>query len=182
MSPVCWGRGGDPPMGIRARCRGYRPLFGAGTKRLVTSPSRHNSPPGRVRPIAPAAVGEGARGSAVPLRTPGDPHCLYNATQGGAGSDRTCGPRRPCRRGVRGGVPGGRAVGWRAACTQTALLQALPPSWSAEERKGFWGPRPGSLALHTGSWGFPPGGRWPPPFMSCARGKRTGCGQGRGVA
>ena len=32
------GGGGDPPMGACARCRGYRPPLGAGTKRPVASP------------------------------------------------------------------------------------------------------------------------------------------------
>ena len=92
-----------PPTGVCARCRGHRPPLGAGMKRPVASPPVHNSPPGAARPLAPAVVGRGARGSAGPLRSPGGPHCPYNATRDGAGSNRTRGPRRPSRGGGQGG-------------------------------------------------------------------------------
>ena len=96
------------PTGVCARCRGYRPPLRAGTKRPVASPPMHNSPPGAGWPLAPAIVGGGARGSAGPLRSPGGPHCPYNASRGGAGSYRTRGPRRPSRGGGQGGGSGGR--------------------------------------------------------------------------
>ena len=134
VSPVCGRGGADPPMCVCARCRGYRPRLGAGTKRPVTSSSKQNSPPGAVRPIVPAGVGEGALGGAVPIRTLGCPHCLY--------------------------IP---AVGTRAAWARTARLRARLPSWSAEESKGFRGPRPGSSGAHPGSLGPKPG-RLPPLF------------------
>ena len=114
-----------PPTGVCARCRGHRPLLGAGMKRPVASPPLHNSPPGAARPLAPAVVGGGARGSAGPLRSPGGPHCPYNATRGGAGSNRARGPRRPSRGGGqgggRGGVRGSRQVdgGWRGLVPRT---------------------------------------------------------------
>ena len=76
-------------------------------KRPVASPPLHNSPPGPARSLAPAVVGRGARGSAGPLRSPGGPRCPYNATRGGAGSNRTRGPRRPSRVGGQGGDRGG---------------------------------------------------------------------------
>ena len=96
------------PTGVCARCRGYRPPLGAGTKRPVASPPLHNSPPGAGWPLAPAVVGGGGRGSAGPLRSPGGPHCPYNASRGGVGSYRTRGPRRPSRGGGQGGGSGGR--------------------------------------------------------------------------
>ena len=96
------------PTGVCARCRGYRPPLGAGTKRPVASLPLHNSPPGAGWPLVPAVVGGGARGSAGPLRSPGGPHCPYNASRGSARSYRTRGPRRPSRGGVQGGGSGGR--------------------------------------------------------------------------
>ena len=125
--PWCCGGwwSGYLPTGVCARCRGYRPPLGAGTKRPVTSPPLHNSPPGAGWPLAPAVVGGGARGSAGPLRSPGGPHCPYNATRGGAGSYRTRGPRRPSRGGGQGGdragVRGSRQVdgGWRGLVPRT---------------------------------------------------------------
>ena len=50
------------PTGVCARCRGYRPPLGAGTKRPVASPPLHNSPPGAGWPLAPAVVEGGASG------------------------------------------------------------------------------------------------------------------------
>ena len=106
-SPLCPVAVWYPPTGDCARCRGHRPQLGAGLKRPVASPPLHNSPPGAARPLAPAVVGGGARGSAGPLCSPGGPHCPYNATRGGAGSNRTRGPRRPNWGGGQGGDRGG---------------------------------------------------------------------------
>ena len=92
----------------------------------------HNSPPSTGWPLAPAVVGGGARGSAGPLRSPGGPHCLYNATRGGAGSNRTRGPRRPSQGGGQGGTGGGvrgsRQVdgGWRGLVPRTGGPQRPP--------------------------------------------------------
>ena len=108
-----WWCGYLPP-GVCARCRGYRPPLGAGTKRPVASPPLHNSPPGAGWPLAPAVVGGGARGSAGSLRSPGGPHCPYNASRGGAGSYRTRGPRCPSRGGGQGGDKGGVRGSWQA--------------------------------------------------------------------
>ena len=108
----------------------------------------HNSPPGAARPLAPAVVGGGARGSAGPLRSPGGPHCPYNATRGGAGSNRTRGPRRPSRGGGQGGTGGGQGVaasGRRVAGARTAHRRAPPPSSRASLRQGFWGPHQGAV-------------------------------------
>ena len=62
--PWCCGGwwSGNPPTGVCARYRGYRPPFGAGTKRPVASPPLHNSPPGASRPLAQAGVGGGRLG------------------------------------------------------------------------------------------------------------------------
>ena len=117
---------GYPPTGVCARCRGCRPPLGAGTKRPVASPPLHNSPPGAGWPLAPDVVGGGAPGSAGPLRSPGGPHCPYNATRGGAGSNRArAAPPRPGW-GTRGGTGGGgvrgsRQVdgGWRGLVPRT---------------------------------------------------------------
>ena len=139
------------PTGVCARCRGYRPLLGAGTKRPVASPPLHNSPPGAGWPLAPAAVGGGARGSAGPLRSPGGPHCPYNATRGGAGSYRTRGPRRPSRGGGQGGGTGGRSRGrgrrleggggsYRAPAGPTTLQSG------GAAAEVFMGPHPGAFA------------------------------------
>ena len=132
------------PTGVCARCRGYRPPLGAGTKRPVASSPLHNSPPGAGWPLAPAVVGGGARGSAGPLRSPGGPHCPYNATRGGAGSYCTRGPRRPSR-GDRGGGQGVAAGGWRVAGARTAHWRAPPPSSRVAQLQGFWGPHPGAF-------------------------------------
>ena len=123
----CCGMGGGvvPPNRRLCPVPWAQTLLGAGMKRPVASPPLHNSPPGAARPLAPAVVGGGARGSAGPLRSPGGPHCPYNATRGGAGSNRTRGPRRPSRGGGqggdRGGVRGSRQVdgGWRGLVPRT---------------------------------------------------------------
>ena len=170
-----WGGGGwDPPMGVCARCRGYRPPLGAGTKCPVASPPRHNGPPGAVRPIAPAGVGEGAQGSEVPIRTPSGPHCPYN---------RTCGPRRPRRGGgVRGGGSGGRCSrleGGRGSNRKPAGPAALLVHGGEQ---GVLGSPPRVLRSPTRFLGPPPGGRWPPPPGSCATvsGGHGGVGMGVG--
>ena len=156
-----------PPMGVCAWCRGYRPPLGAGTKRPVPSPSRHNSPPGAIKPVAPAGVGEGARGSAVPIRTPGGPHCLYIATEGGAGSNHTCGPRRPRRKGVRGSEP---SAGGRRGLEPHACGPCRPVGLRRSAR-GLLGPRPRSSGPHPGAVG-------PPRSCPVQGAKGTGGGQG----
>ena len=126
-----------PPTGVCARCRGYRPPLGAGTKRPVASPPLHNSPPGAGWPLAPAVVGGGARGSAGPLRSPGGPHCPYNASRGGAGSYRTRGPRRPSRGGGQGGGSRGSRQadgGWRGLVPRTGGPHHPPVG-----RRSCWG-------------------------------------------
>ena len=133
------------PTVVCARCRGYRPPLGAGTKRPVASPPLHNSPPGAGWPSAPAVVGGGARGSAGPLRSPGGPHCPY-ASRGGAGSYRTRGPRRPSRGGGHGGGQGVAAGGWRVAGARTAHWRASQPSSREAQLLGFRGPHPGAFA------------------------------------
>ena len=161
IPPTCescaWGRGWDPPMGVCARCRGYRPPLGAGTKRPVASPPpRHTQP---ARPLALVGVGEGARGSAVPIRTLGGPNCLYIASEGGAGSNRT---RRPCRRcwGASGGGGGG---GVRGSMQSAGGRRGLEPQTCGPHRPPC--PRlraKGSLVPTRGS-------RVPTPFDTCAR-------------
>ena len=142
------------PTGVCARCRGYRPPLGAGTKRPVASPPLHNSPPGAGWPLAPAVVGGGARGSAGPLRSPGGPHCPYNASRGGAGSYRTRGPRRPSRGwGSGGGGQGVAAGGRRVAGARTAHRRAPPPSSREAQLLGFWGPHPRGLRPPPCSFG-----------------------------
>ena len=114
------------PTGVFARCRGYRPLFGAGTKRLVASPPLHNSPPGAGWPLAPAAVGGGALGA---VRGPSALLAARTARimQQGAAQARTAraGRAAPARVGDRGGDRGGvrgsrQAVGgWRGLVPRT---------------------------------------------------------------
>ena len=136
------------PTGVCARCRGYRPPLGAGTKRPVASPPLHNSPPGTGWPLAPAAVGGGARGSAGPLRSPGGPHCPYYATRGGAGSYRTR-RRRAAPAGLgdtggdRGGVRGSRQAvgGWRGLVPRTGGPHH--PSVGRRSCRGSGGPTQG---------------------------------------
>ena len=103
--PWCCGGwwSGYPPTGVCARCHGYRPPLGAGTKRPVASSPLHNSPPGASRPLAPAGVGGGAWGSAGPLRTPGGPHCLYNETRATRARSARAGRAAPAGVGDRGG-------------------------------------------------------------------------------
>ena len=145
------------PTGVFARCRGYRPPLGAGTKRPVASPPLHNSPPGAGWPLAQAVVGGGARGSAGPLRSPGGPHCPY-ASRGSAGSYRTRGPRRPSRGGGQGGVRGSRQAdgGWRGLVPRTGGPHHPPVG-----RRSCWGS------------GGPTQGPSPPPV-------RFRCGGGKG--
>ena len=137
---------GYPPTGVCARCRGYRPPSGAGTKRAVALSPLHNSPPGAGWPLAPAVVGGRAWGNAGPLRSPGRPHCPYNATRGGAGSNRTRGPRRPSWGGGQGGdrgwVKGSRQVdgGWRGLKPRTGGPHHPPVG--RRSCRGFWGPHP----------------------------------------
>ena len=149
--PWCCGGwwSGYLPTGVSARCRGYRPPLGAGTKCPVASPPLHNSPPGAGWPLAPAVVGGGARGSAGPLRSPGGPHCPYNATWGGAGSYRTRGPRRPSPGGGTRGGSGGRGR-WMEGGGGSYRAPAGPTTL----RSG--GPAAGVL-------GAPPRGLRPPP-------------------
>ena len=142
-----------PPTGDCASCRGHRPQMGAGMKRPVASPPLHNSPPGAARPLAPAVVGGGARGSAGPLRSPGGPQCPYNATRGGAGSNRTRGPRRPSRGGGQGGDRGGS--GGRGQWKEGGGGSNRAPAGPTTLQSGVAAP---------GVLGAPPRGRWPPPF------------------
>ena len=116
----------------------------------VASLPLHNSPPGAARPLAPAVVGGGARGGAGPLRSHGGPHCPYNATRGGAGSNRTRGPRRPSRGGGQGGTGGGSRgsrqveAGWRGLEPRTGGPHHPPVG-----RRCVWGsggPTQGPLA------------------------------------
>ena len=84
-SCVCVGGGGDPPMGVYARCRGYRPPLGAGTKCPVASPPRHESAPGAVRPLALAGVGGGRSGQCGALSHswwPALPVCCVSGRRG----------------------------------------------------------------------------------------------------
>ena len=158
-SPLCplvrwWVVVWYPPTSVCARCRGHRPPLGAGMKRPVASPPLHNSPPGAARPLAPAVVGGGAPGSAGPLRSPGSPHCPYNATRGGAGSNRTRGPRRPSRGGGQGGDWGrsGVAAGGRWGGGGSNRAPAGPTTLQS------------GVAAH-GVLGAPLRGRWPPLFV-----------------
>ena len=156
LFPSSRGRGAVVGGGVATPQRGSVPVpwvqtpLGAGTKRPVASSPLHNSPPGACWPLAPAVVGGGARGSAGPLRSPGGPHCPYNATRGGAGSNRARGPRRPSRGGGQGGDRGGgqgvAAGGWRVAGARTAHRRAPPPSSREAQLQGFWGPHPGAFA------------------------------------
>ena len=150
------------PTGVRARCRGYGPPLGAGTKRAVASSPLRNSPPGASWPLAPAVVGGGARGSAGPLRSPGRPHCPYNATRGGAGSYRTRGPRRPSRGGGQGGVKGSRQVdgGWRGLGPRTGGPHHPPVGWrscrgSGGPTQGPWAPPRAVSVWGRGGKGHP---------------------------
>ena len=92
--------------------------------------------PGAGWPLAPAVVGGGARGSAGPLRSPGGPHCPYNASRGGAGSCRTRGPRRPSRGGGQGWGQGSRQAdgGWRGLVPRTG-----GPHHPTVGRRSCWG-------------------------------------------
>ena len=104
---------------------GTNPRWGRVRGARSPPPPLHNSPPGAGWPLAPGVVQGGAQGSAGPLRSPGGPHCPYNATRGGADSYRTRGPRRPSlgggQGGDRGGVRGSRQVdgGWRGLVPRT---------------------------------------------------------------
>ena len=149
-----------PATGVCARCRGHRPPLGAGMKRPVASPPLHNSPPGDARPLAPAVVAGGARGSAGPLRSPGGPDCPYNATRGGVGRTARAGRAAPAGvgdRGGQGGVRGSRQVdgGWRGLVPRTSGPHHPPVG-----RRGCRGS------------GVPPRGLRPPP---CS----FGVGEGR---
>ena len=100
--------------------------------------------------------GGGARGSAGPLRSPGGPHCPYNATRGGAGSNCTRGPRRPSRgggqEGTGGGVRGWRQVdgGWRGLVPRTSGPHHPPVG--RRSCKGLWGPHPGAFGPPVRFW------------------------------
>ena len=154
--PWCYGGwwSGYPPTGVCARCRGYRPPLGAGTKRPVASPPLHNSPTGASRRLAPAGVGGGggAWGSAGPLRTPGGPHCLYNEPRATRARTARAGRAAPAGVGDRGGDWG-------------------PDRWDRSPA--------GLTTLHVGVTvygvlGAPPRGRRPPPFGYCVLGEGKG--------
>ena len=137
------------PTGVCARCRGYGPPLGAGTKRPVASPPLHNSPPGAGWPLAPAVVG-GA------LRAVRGPSVLLAARtarmmQQGAVRARTAraGRAAPAGVGDTGGQGGGQGVaagGWRVAGARTVHRCAPPPSSRVAQLQGFWGPHPGAFA------------------------------------
>ena len=164
-----------PPTGVCARCRGYRPLLGAGTKRPVASPPLHNSPPGASRPLAPAGVGGGAWGSTGPLRTPGGPNCLYNETRVTRARTARAGCAAPAGVGDRGGDWGSRQVGPLTGWPHH------PPRWSHSVR-GSWGPAQGPWVPTQGSVGPTQGPSAPPVRSLCAgregKGRRGREGKG----
>ena len=141
------------PTGVFARCRGYRPPLGAGTKRPVASPPLHNSPPGAGWPLAPAVVGGGG-GALGAVRGPSALVAARTARIMQQGAAQACTARAGCaapaggggQGGDRGGGQGVAAGGWRVAGAPTAHRRAPPPSSREAQPQGFWGPHPGAFA------------------------------------
>ena len=148
------------PTGVCARCRGYRPPLGAGTKRPVASPPLHNSPPGAGWPLAPAVLGGGALGA---VRGPSALLAARTARimhqEAARARTARAGRAAPAGLGDRGGVRGLRQAdgGWRGLVPRTG-----GPHHPPVERRSCWGS------------GGPTQGPSPPPPV------RFRCGGGKG--